>query len=112
MAFREVDDTLWVKIEPFLPAGKPKTGRPRANLRRAFNGILYVLTTGCAWSDVPRTYGTKSTIHRLHLELCKNGVYEQIFQMLLSERYELKKLDLSICSIDTDSIPAKSLSDK
>ncbi len=107
MAFREVDNRLWVKIKPFLPPGKPKTGRPRTELIRAFNGILYVLTTGCAWSDTPRIYGTKSTIHRLHLELCRNRVYEQIFQMLLSERYELKKLNLSICSMDTDSIPAK-----
>ena len=107
MAFREVDDKLWLKIKPILPAGKPRTGRPRTDLRRAFNGILYVLTTGCAWSDTPRVYGTKSTIHRLHLELCRNRIYEQIFQMLLSERYELKKLNLSICSMDTDSVPAK-----
>ena len=102
-----MDDKLWEKIKPILPARKPKTGRPRTNLRRVFNGILYVLTTGCAWSDVPRKYGSKSTIHRLHLELCKNRAYKQIFQMILSERYELKKLDISICSIDTDSIPAK-----
>ncbi len=107
MAFREVDDKLWVKIKSFLPPGKPKTGRPRAELRRAFNGILYVLTTGCAWSDVPRVYGTKSTIHRLHLELCREGAYKQIFQMFVSERYDLKKLNLSICSMDTDSIHAK-----
>ncbi len=107
MAFREVDDKLWVKIKPILPPEKPKTGRPRTELRRAFNGILYVLTTGCAWSDAPRIYGAKSTIHRLHLELCRNGVYEQVFQMLLSERYELKKLNLSVCSMDTDSVPAK-----
>ncbi len=100
MAFREVDDKLWIKVKPILPAGKPKTGRPRTDLRKAFNGILYVLTTGCAWSDTPRIYGTKSTIHRLHLELCRNEVYEQIFQMLLSERYELTKLNLSICSMD------------
>jgi hypothetical protein len=56
------------------------------------------------WNKI---YGTKSTIHRLHLELCRNKAYKQIFQIFLSERYELKKLDLSICSIDTDSIPAK-----
>ncbi len=75
MAFREVDNKLWVQIEPILPAEKLKTGRPRTDLRKAFNGILYVLTTGCAWSDTPRIYGTKSTIHTLHLELCRNGAY-------------------------------------
>jgi putative transposase len=107
MAFREVDDGLWRRITPFLPPEKPRTGRPRANLRNTFNGILYVLATGCAWSDVPEKYGAKSTVHRFHMELCRSGTYQRIFQMLLSERYDLNKLDLSICSIDTDSVPAK-----
>lgn len=66
-----------------------------------------MLTTGCSWFDVPKEYGAKSTIHRLHMELCRKGIYEQIFRMLLSERYNINKIDLSICSIDTDSIPAK-----
>ena len=65
-----MDDRLWAKIEPILPAQKPKAGRPRADLRKTFNGILYVLKTGITWSDVPRMYGAKSTVHRLHLEIC------------------------------------------
>ncbi len=87
MAFREVDDKLWENIKPILPPGKPKIGRPRADLRKAFNGILYVLTTGCAWLDTPRVYGTKSTIHRLHLELCRNGAYKQSLPEVLIVRY-------------------------
>jgi len=103
----EIDDNLWALIEPNLPPQKPITGRPRADLRKSFNGILYVLRVGCRWSDVPRTYGAKSTIHRLHLELCESGAYEKIFSILRSVGYKLDKIDVSLCSIDTKSIPAK-----
>ena len=107
MAFKEVDDKLWSDIEPFLPVQKPKTGRPRADLRKTFNGILYVLYTGCRWEEVPQKYGAKSTVHRLHLELSKKGVYHEIFSILLSKSYETGKIDLSQTFIDTKDVPAK-----
>ncbi len=107
MVLTEIDDNLWALIEPNLPRQKPKTGRPRADLRKTFNGILYVLRVGCRWSDMPRIYGAKSTAHRLHLELCESGAYEKIFSLLRSVGYELNKIDVSLCSIDTKSVPAK-----
>ncbi|WP_243669709.1 transposase [Methanoculleus chikugoensis] len=73
MTFREIDDDLWEIVKRHLPPQKPHIGRPRRDPRNLFNGILYVLTTGCAWSDVPARYGTKSTVHRYHLELCRRG---------------------------------------
>jgi hypothetical protein len=38
--FKETDDRLWAKIYPLLPDIKPKTGRPREDLRKTFNEIL------------------------------------------------------------------------
>ena len=63
MSFREIDDVLWNSIEPYFPPQKPHTGRPRANMRKLMNGILYVVMTGCTWKEVPRRYGSKSTVH-------------------------------------------------
>jgi transposase len=83
MAFREIDDDL--------PPQKPHIGRPRRDPRHLFNGVLYVLTTGCTWSDVPASYGTKSTVHRYHLELCERGVYQAIFLDLLRSGYDFRK---------------------
>jgi putative transposase len=83
------------------------SGRPRSDLRKSFNGILYVLRTGINWMDVPRIYGNKSTIHRLHLELYETGTYAKIFSKMISRGYLDGKLDISCCSIDTKDIPAK-----
>ena len=71
------------------------------------NGILYVVTTGCTWKDVPRQYSSKSTAHRLHLYLCEHGIYQEIFNELLNKGYDMNKIDLSHCFIDTKDIPAK-----
>jgi len=107
MVFREIDDDLWVIVQKYLPPTKPHIGRPRCDPRRLFNGILYVLTTGCSWHDVPAKYGTKSTVHRYHLELCEKGVYQAIFLDLLRSGYEIQKIDLSHCAADTKDIQAK-----
>ncbi len=107
MAFRELDNELWAIIRPHLPRQKPHVGRPRRDPRPLINGIFYVLTTGCTWSDVPEKYGTKSTVHRYHLELCERGVYQAIFLDLLQSGYDLQKLDLAHCITDTKDIPAK-----
>ena len=80
--------------------------RITGELRNSY-GILYVLTTGCTWHDVPAKYGTKSTVHRYHLELCEKRVYQAIFLDLLRSGYEIKKIDLSHCATDTKDIPAK-----
>jgi transposase len=55
--FKEIDDEFWEIVRPYLPAQKAKTGRPRADLRKSFNRILYVLRTGINWMDIPRIYG-------------------------------------------------------
>lgn len=51
---------LWGIIKPYLPPQKAKTGRPKADLRKAFNGILFVLKTGITWMDIPRIHENKN----------------------------------------------------
>jgi putative transposase len=107
MSFREIDDVLWESIEPYLPPQKSYTGRPRSDMRKLMNGILYVVMTGCTWKDVPYHYGSKSTVHRFHLYLSEHGIYQKIFNDLLNKGYDMKKIDLSHCFTDTKDIPAK-----
>ena len=100
MEFREIDDDLWEIVCRHLPPQKPHIGRPRRDPRRLFNGVLYVLTTGCAWSDVPAEYGTKSTVHRYHLELSERGTYQAIFLDLLRSGYEFRKGEPARCAAE------------
>ena len=67
--------------------------------------MFFILVVG-GWK-FPMKYGIKSTAHRLHLKLSKEGVYDKIFAILLSEGYESGKIDLSLSFVDTKDIPAK-----
>ncbi len=52
-------------------------------------------------------YGSKSTVHKLHLELCRTGAYQKINDLLRSMGYYKDKIDLSCCNIDTKDVIAK-----
>lgn len=124
MTFREIDGGLWDIIKKYLSPTKPHIGRPRCDPRQLINGILYVLATGCTGHDVPEKYGTKSTVHRYHLELCEKGVHQAFFLDLLQSGYAIRKtriirdfpdrklqgssrVDLSHYSTDTRDIPTE-----
>jgi transposase len=91
--FNGIDDAFWEVVKPYLPPQKAKTGRPRSDLRKTFNGIIYVLRTGINWIDIPRIYGNKSAIYRLHLGPCETGEYAKIFGEMISKGYIDDKID-------------------
>jgi transposase len=61
-----VTDKQWAKIEPLLPVlpAGPQGGRPWADNRAMFEGILWVLKTGARWRDLPEGYPSGSTCWR------------------------------------------------
>ena len=71
----------------------------RADLRRLFTGVLYVLTTGVSRADAPRCHGAKSTMHRLHQHLCRTGEYARLLEVMRGRGYETGRLDLSRCRV-------------
>ncbi|MEM1545787.1 MAG: transposase [Candidatus Methanomethylicia archaeon] len=61
MGFRELSDYEWGFIKPLLPP-RPVRGRGlMVNDMEIINGIMYVVTTGCRWRDMPRRYGSYVT---------------------------------------------------
>jgi len=56
----DVTEEQWVLLLALLPARKWRSGspgRPPCNVRRVFNGILYLLKTGCQWRMLPWEFG-------------------------------------------------------
>ena len=57
------------RLLAILPKYERKsTGRPRADLVKVLEGILYVLTTGCRWEDIDKYKyaSTGKTLFFLH----------------------------------------------
>ena len=106
MIHQELTNKQWSTIAPYLP--KPaKTGRPRCDDRTTINGILFVLTTGCRWEDMPKKYGTKSSAHLRFQNLQQRGVWKKILSKLIKSAYKQNKLNLQKISVDSTTISAK-----
>ena len=82
-------------------------GRPRADDREVFNGILYVLRTGCWWKDMPREYGAYAAAWRRLERWQREQVWDQIWQAILASLDREGKLDSAREFLDGSFVPAK-----
>ncbi len=80
-----VDDRLWAELAPILKIDKPrkKPGRPRRDDRAIFDGLIWLARTGSQWSELPRRFGPKSTVHERFSEWVAHGALERAWAVLL-----------------------------
>jgi transposase len=80
-----VDDELWAQLGPLLRVDKPrkKPGRPRRDDRAIFDGLIWLARTGAQWSQLPREFGPKSTVHERFSEWVASGALERAWAVLL-----------------------------
>lgn len=76
-----VPDDLWPALsdirDEFYPA-RP-TGRPRGDLRRVADGIIYRMRTGVQWNRLPAAFGSDTTVHRWFQRFVQDGVFERLW---------------------------------
>lgn len=98
----EVSDDLWQRLLPILEAFWPTqpTGRHHANWRKAINGIIFRMRSGCQWDQLPRKFGPKSTVHDWFQRWCGGGVMQRIWAELVKECDELGGVDWEWQSAD------------
>ena len=105
---KRIPDELWDEIKNILPKEKSSktVGRPTVEYRKVFDGILYVLRTGCQWKMLPREYGSGSTCHRRFQEWNKLNVFKKTWIKLL-KIYD-RKIGINWTWQSIDSISVKS----
>lgn len=102
----DLSDREWALISPFLP--RPKTiGRPRTtDLREVMNAILYLASSGCAWSLLPRDFPPYTTVQRYFYDWRDSGLLQTISRHLVAEARELEGREASPSAgvIDSQSV--------
>ena len=113
-AERLVTDELWELIEPLIPQrrrrrGDGRTGRPRVADRAVLAGIVFVLTTGISWNDLPAELGCGSgtTCWRRLRDWQRAGVWAQLHRTVLDRLGQAGMLDWSRAAVDSVSVRAK-----
>jgi len=105
-----VTDGQWKKIEPLLRKGRPKrsrTGRPPANDRSCFEGILWVLRSGARWRDLPPQYPSGVTCWRRLRRWEDSGALLAAWRQLLSRLDQRHLLNWQETFMDGSFAPAK-----
>jgi len=73
----DLTDAQWNLIKPMLPPAKSR-GRPRTDLRRVLDALLYVVKAGCPWSMVPRDFPPGKTVYHIFRCWVRDNVWQAI----------------------------------
>jgi transposase len=110
MAFSgRLSDAQWARIAPHLPRGKgtSRRGRPPADPRTYFEGILWILWTGAPWRALPRKYGSSTTCWRRLRQWDEDGTLLAPWRALLADLNDAEKVRWDECFGHGSFAPAK-----
>ena len=95
-------DRLWERVHPLLPPRppRPKGGRPFADDKACFAGIVYQLRNAIRWNDMPAGFPSGVTCRRRHREWAAGGVWPKVWRVILDELAEAGKPDQSELALD------------
>lgn len=108
----EVSDAFWEKAEALVPTRpgrdaereyrrKRGGGRKPLDSRKVFEGIVYVLRTGCQWKALPKErFGASSSVHTEFLRWERAGFFTALWRNGLAEYDEMEGIAWLWQSID------------
>jgi len=109
--FTGLDDREWAVIEPLIPHrwGITKSGIQPLHPRKILNTLIWVLTTGARWCDVPvgEQWASRACAHKYLGRWKENGVLERVLSALQKIGIEWKIIDLNRLAIDGFFSPGK-----
>jgi transposase len=88
-------DAQWLLIADFFakPPASPQGGRPRVASRPCLEGILWVLTNGGRWKDLPERYPSPSTCWRRHRDWSRSGAFQAAWDRVLGKLDRLNRIN-------------------
>lgn len=102
----DVTDEEWAEIAPLIPPAR-RGGRKRTvNIREVFNGLLYVLSTGCQWRALPKEFPPRSTVFDYFGLWQADGTLRRIHTALYVKcrAHEDRASSPTACIIDSQSV--------
>jgi transposase len=101
----DLTDDEWALLKPMIPPAK-HGGRPRrVNMREVINGLLYILTTGCQWRQIPLDLPPAGTLYDYFKRFEWDGTLRRIHHELYLRCREQAGREASptACVIDSQS---------
>lgn len=107
--FTSLTDHQWRLVCELMNCSFPlERGTPRSDLRKVWNSILYILTRGCRWIDLPRNlelYVPRSTAHKWLKQFEQQWILDRVLSGLLQKGLQEGKIDISQVAVDGSFSP-------
>ncbi len=84
MSRHNINDEVWKQIAPHLSGMKrdPRGAKNSTSDRTIFNGLMWLMTTGAPWRDLPPEFGPWQTVYRRFRKWISEGVWETLLAEL------------------------------
>lgn len=88
-------DRMWERVAPLLPARapNPKGGRPWADDKACFAGVVYQLRNNVRWNHLPPCFPSGVTGWRRHRDWTRAGVWNRVWAAVLAELDAAGRID-------------------
>jgi len=100
----ELSDQAWERIEPLLPVSR--LGRPVRDRREIINAILWKLSTGAAWRDLPERYGPWKTAYERFRRWSADGTWDHLLAQVQQYSDAVGGVDWSVACVDSTIVRA------
>jgi transposase len=104
MKRHEVSEEEWAILDPLIPKSEARTGRPPRDRRQMLNGILWILSTGAQWRDLPERFGPWETVYGYFNKWRASGLFDAILDALHLRLDQEGKIDWDLWCIDGTSV--------
>ncbi len=106
MRRHELTDEQWALIEDVFPKNGRGPGRPWRNHREMVNAMLWILSTGAPWRDLPERFGPWQTVYDRFNMYRKDGTFDRILECLQMKLDKEGKIDWELFCIDGSNVRA------
>lgn len=102
----DLTDEEWAIVAPLMPPPRKARRHRVPATREVLNAILYVLTTGCQWRQLPKDFPSKSVVHDYLVCWDRDGVLARVHDALYAQARELagRNATASLGIVDSQSV--------
>ncbi|MFE4293793.1 MULTISPECIES: IS5 family transposase [unclassified Streptomyces] len=100
----ELADESWAVVEPLLP--RSRMGRPVRDRRQVMNRILWKLSTGAAWRDLPERYGPWKTVYERFRRWSADGTWDKLLAQVRQHSVAVGDVDWTLVCVDSTTVRA------
>jgi transposase len=101
----QLSDEQWEQIKDMFPANGQRGGQWKDH-RLMVDAILWALSDGGRWRNVPERFGPWQTVYDRHSKWCRQGMWDRILRRLQARKMNSGEIDWELFAIDGTVIRA------